>query len=107
MAIRLDHVPEALRKKVHVDLLLRLDDSGAYCLNLDNDWDLHLYCMILRQHGVGMDEARAKLAALPLIGVPVKKRLAYIENVLKSSVVGYEARETALPVYLEKDGGKR
>ncbi|KKN50487.1 hypothetical protein LCGC14_0632120 [marine sediment metagenome] len=108
MSINLEHVPEALRGKVHVDLLLRLDKDGFYCLNLDNDWDLHLYCMLLKQHGVKKDEARAKLEALPLIGVPVKKRLGYIEDILKSCVVGYESRETALPIYLQKDdGGKR
>lgn len=103
MPLNFDHVPPELREKVKADIQAR-DRGKGYAFDLDNDWDLHLYTMLLRQTGKSKDEVRATLAALPLIGVVEAKKESYIEDVLNSCVVGFEDPERALPVYLKVGG---
>ena len=104
MPISFDHIPPELRKKVEADIESR-DRGEGYAFDLDNDWDLHLYSMLLRQTGKNKDEVRGILADLPLLEVPAVKRESYIEDILNSCVVGFESPERALPVYI-KAGGK-
>jgi len=103
MPISFDHIPPELRKKVEADIEDR-DRGEGYAFDLNNDWDLHLYIMLLRQTGKNKDQAREILSAMPLLGVPETKRKTYIEDVLNSCVVGYADPERALPVYLKAGG---
>ena len=98
-----DHVPPELRGKVEADIKAR-DKGEGYAFDLDNDWDLHLYTMLLRQTGKGKAEVREILSALPLKGVTEAKRGSYIEDILNSCVVGFADPEHALPVYQEVGG---
>ena len=103
MPITYDHIPLELKGKVEADIQSRERGEG-YEFNLDNDWELHLYSMLLRQAGKNKEEVRKTLSALPLVGVPAVKRESYIEDVLNSCVVGFESPERALPVYLQTGG---
>ena len=103
MTINFDHIPLELKEKVKADIQNR-DRGEGFEFDLDNDWDLHLYSMVLRQTGKNKDEVRETLSALPLVGVPVVKRESYIKDILNSCVVGFEAPERALPVYLQVGG---
>ena len=97
MDINLGHIPLGLRERVAANLTERLK-NGEFQFNMDNDWDLHLFTLVLKQNGKTMDEVREILSNLPLIGIPKNKRESYIEDILNSLVVGYS--EHPLPVYV-------
>jgi len=74
-------------------------DKQGFQFQFDNDWDLHLYALVMNQQGKSKDEARNILLALPLTGIPSRKKVSYVEDVLNSIIVGYEHGKEALPIY--------
>lgn len=101
--ISLDHIPIELRGRIQSDLDKRTKGSDYY-FNLDNDWDLHLYALVLRCKGHTKEYIRKEFESFDMDEVPLKKKNSYIEDVLNSIIVGFEPEETALPVYMKVGG---
>ena len=101
--INLNHIPKDFRDRVRISLEEHQKD-GEFIFNFDNDWDLHLYALVLRSQGVERLDVESKLLELPLIHVPQNKKERYINDVLDSIVVGYKNPKEALPVFIAQGG---
>jgi hypothetical protein len=101
--INLNHIPQDFRDRVRLSLEERFN-GGELVFNFDNDWDLHLYALVLRSQGIKRNDVESMLMGLPLIHIPQRKKEKYVSDILDSIVVGYKNPKEALPVFIQKGG---